>query len=138
MLGFLTQHPSSLMSRLARFWSRGSSGTAKSGSSPKSRDDAIVELAQALLDSKVLCDFRSDKHIKSNEADLSSEVFSLCLLSVGCMILVKVAYGEYRAFQDMKSHEGHDVQRSHSVTMGEFIKYRCGSDPIYSVGGATT
>ncbi len=128
------------MSRLLRFtW--GSPAAASHaetplspGTSPKSHDDAIAALAQALLDSKVLCEFGSANHIKSSEPDLSSEAFSLCILSVGCMILVKAAYSEYRAFQDMKSHEGHDVQRSHSVTMGEFIKYR--SDPNYSVRGA--
>ncbi len=99
--------------------------------SQKTRDELIAELLLALSDSKVLCNEMGD-HMKTSEADISSEAFSLGILSIGSMILIKSAYNEYRAFQAMKRQNGEDERSvpGHSVTMGEFIKYRCGYGPI--------
>ena len=123
-----------MLGRLRRIWSWRSPDMANPEELPStlgiSRDDLIAALTQVLSDKRVLCDHCDLGSAKSNEVDFASEAFSLCFLSFGCIFLVKAAYSEYRAYHDMKNQEGEDVQPNasgHTVTMGEFIKYRWSS-----------
>ncbi len=120
------------MFRLRRIWSSVASDSPKEqagpplslGNSEMTRNDLIEELVRALAERKLTCDLGRSKSVNGER---TSDALSLCILSVGCIFLVKAAYREYRAFQSMKSQEVSDTKfgaSNHSVSMGEFIKYR--------------
>jgi hypothetical protein len=123
------------MHRLRRIWSRESDSPSIDAEPPSllekseiSREDLIAELIRALSERKITCDLGRASSEKSINADLTSDALSLCILSVGCIILVKAAYNELQAFRSLKSREGNDEHLLNSglaVTIGEFIKYRC-------------
>lgn len=85
----------------------------------------IDEVMQALNLTKTKCSFEKEMDKYSNSK--MGNYFSVCILSCGFSLLLRLLFSEYLAYCRMKTTEMkfQNVKNGqHLVTMGEFIQYR--------------
>ena len=88
-------------------------------------DQELIGILQHLADKNQTC-LAPISH-GSDEGQSISNLFSFVLLAAGFTFLFRLAYSEYIAFQCMKDDEEVERvngRRHHSVSIGEFMKYR--------------